>query len=110
MEPKVKQLLSDMLITEMLITPETRRRLLETLLENERGKSHTLYGDGYAANVSDDYYRILSVIAQDNKIKAIKLLRDYCVTKRLGLKASKDMVEQIMREGIVQPNYVPENG
>ena len=107
MEPKVKQLLSDMLITEMLITPETRRRLLETLLENERGKSHTLYGENSSATISDDYYRILSVIAQDNKIKAIKLLRDYCVTKRLGLKASKDMVEQIMSETGVKPNYNP---
>ena len=89
---------------------DLRSRALEILLENERGKSHTLFGDAQQAIISDDYYRILSVIAQDYKIKAIKLLRDYCTPQRLGLKAAKEMIEQIMREGIVQPNYVPENG
>jgi len=96
MEPKVKQLLADMLIQKHLPDSEMRRRVLELLLENERGKSHTLFGDAQKATISDDYYRILSVIAQDNKIKAIKLLRDYCVAGRPGLLASKEMVEQIM--------------
>jgi len=110
MNSKVKQLLTDMLIKEDLSDDDLRSRALEILLENERGVGHQLYGDNQQAIISDDYYRILSVLAQDYKIKAIKLLRDYCTPQRLGLKAAKEMIEQIMKEGIVQPNYVPENG
>jgi len=95
MDLRVKILLSDMLTKENLSDDDIRGRALDILLENERGMCHRISGAGVSIDISDESFRMLAMVARDNKIKAIKLLRD-CFVTGTGLKGQKEMIEQIM--------------